>query len=58
MGIIPQNTGGFGDIEKAARVYVANELEPLQATMREVNEHVGEEVVRFEPYRLDDPDAE
>lgn len=58
MGIIPQNTGGFGDIEKAARVFVANELEPLQATMREINEHVGEEVVKFDPYRLVDPDAE
>mgnify|MGYP001064793906 CR=1 FL=1 len=53
MGIIPQNTGGFGDIEKAARVYVANELEPLQATMREINEWAGEEIVRFRPYSLD-----
>lgn len=23
MGIIPQNTGGFGDVEEAARVFVA-----------------------------------
>lgn len=53
MGIIPQNTGGFGDIEKAARVFVANELEPLQATMREINEWAGEEIVRFRPYSLD-----
>ncbi len=30
MGIIPQNTGGFGDVEKAARVFVANELEPCR----------------------------
>ncbi|MEJ2418440.1 MAG: hypothetical protein P8Y45_16215 [Exilibacterium sp.] len=42
MGIIPQNTGGFGDVEKAARVFVANELEPLQAAMLEINERVGE----------------
>lgn len=52
MGIIPNNTGGFGDIDKAAWVFVANELEPLQATMREINEHVGEEVMRFDPYSL------
>ncbi|MBZ5876023.1 phage portal protein [Chromohalobacter israelensis] len=53
MGIIPMNSGGFGDIEKAARVFVANELEPLQATMREINEWAGEEIVRFRPYSLD-----
>jgi PBSX family phage portal protein len=55
MGIIPQNTGGFGDVEKAARVFVANELEPLQATMMEVNDRVGEEIVSFRPYSLDAP---
>ncbi|MBZ9576713.1 phage portal protein [Modicisalibacter sp. MOD 31.J] len=55
MGIIPQNTGGFGDVEKAARVFVANELEPLQQTMLEINDRVGEEVVRFRPYSLDAP---
>lgn len=53
MGIIPQNTGGFGDAEKAARVFVANELEPLQATFQQVNEHVGEEIITFDPYTLD-----
>jgi|TARA_A100001518_G_scaffold810_1_gene636 PBSX family phage portal protein len=53
MGIIPQNTGGFGDVEKAARVFVANELEPLQATMMEINERVGEEIVSFRPYSLE-----
>lgn len=52
MGIIPSNTGGFGDVEKAARVFVANELEPLQASFREVNEILGEEVIRFSPYQL------
>lgn len=53
MGVVPQNAAGFGDAEKAAKVYVANELEPLQATFKEINEHVGEEVVRFDPYLLD-----
>ena len=55
MGVIPQNAGGFGDIEKATRVFVANELEPLQETMREINYAIGEEVVRFRPYSLDPP---
>lgn len=30
MGIIPNNTGGFGDVEKASGVFVRNELMPLQ----------------------------
>jgi len=29
MGIIPDNAGGFGDVEKAAQVFVRNELTPL-----------------------------
>jgi PBSX family phage portal protein len=59
MGIVPTNSAGFGDVEKAARVFVANELEPLQESLKEINEIVGEEVVRFRPYRLevDEPSA-
>ncbi|NWO07274.1 MAG: capsid portal protein, partial [Alteromonadaceae bacterium] len=52
MGIIPNNTGGFGDIEKAARVFVTNELEPLQAVFEEINDLVGEKVIRFREYDL------
>lgn len=54
MGIIPQNTAGFGDVEKAARVFVANELEPLQESLLELNQLVDEEIIRFRPYSLDD----
>lgn len=53
LGIVPSNTGGFGDVEKAARVFARNELQPLQARFRRVNDWVGEEVVRFLPYDLD-----
>lgn len=53
MGIIPNNTGGFGDVEKASKVFVRNELIPLQKRLQEVNKWVGEEVIRFEPYSLD-----
>ncbi|MBB5320483.1 phage portal protein [Marinobacter oulmenensis] len=52
MGIIPSNTGGFGDSEKAARVFAANELEPLQERMLELNDIVGKEVISFRPYSL------
>ncbi len=54
MGIIPTNTSGFGDAEKAARVFAANELEPLQQRFMEINDIVGREVVRFKPYTLGD----
>jgi len=52
MGIIPSNTGGFGDVEKAAKVFVRNELVPLQERMKELNEWVGQEVMRFNDYEL------
>lgn len=48
MGIMPSNVGGFGDVEKAANVFVRNELLPLQKRMNEVNDWLGQEVLRFE----------
>ncbi|MCV5283706.1 capsid portal protein, partial [Escherichia coli] len=53
MGIIPNNTGGFGDVEKASRVFVPNELIPLQKRLEELNEWLGEKVISFEPYKFD-----
>ena len=52
MGVIPNNTGGFGDVVKAAQVFVRNELTPLQERIKEVNKWVGAEVIRFNPYEL------
>ncbi len=52
MGIIPNNTGGFGDVEKSSLVFVRNELIPLQKRMQELNNWLNEEVIRFEPYTL------
>ena len=37
MGIMPSTVGGFGDVEKASRVFVRNELIPLQERMKELN---------------------
>lgn len=53
MGIIPTNTGGFGDVEKAAKVFVRNELIPLQKRMSELNDWLGEEVICFNKYNLE-----
>lgn len=52
MGIMPSNVGGFGDVEKASRVFVRNELMPLQKRLQELNEWVNEEVISFSPYSL------
>lgn len=53
MGIIPNNTGGFGDVEKASRVFVRNELLPLQKRLEELNSWLGEDVIQFSKYVLD-----
>lgn len=52
MGIVPNNTGGFGDAEKAAAVFNANEIGYYQGRMRELNEWLGDEVIKFKPYEL------
>lgn len=53
MGIIPDNTGGFGDAVKASQVFVRNELTPLQERMKELNSWLGYEIVSFRPYSLE-----
>jgi PBSX family phage portal protein len=53
MGIIPDNSGGFGDAVKASQVFVRNELTPLQERMKEINDWMGEEVIAFRPYSLE-----
>lgn len=52
MGIMPNNVGGFGDVEKASRVFVRNELMPLQKRFEELNDWLQEKVIRFDNYQL------
>lgn len=52
MGIMPSNVGGFGDVEKAANVFVRNELIPLQKRLEEVNDWINEKVITFKDYKL------
>lgn len=54
MGVLPNNTGGFADVVKAAQVFVRNELKGLQERIKEVNEWAGEEMVRLKNYVLTD----
>jgi PBSX family phage portal protein len=53
MGIMPSNVGGFGDVEKAANVFVRNELLPLQKRLEEMNNWFGEKIIRFDECLLD-----
>ena len=58
MGMMPNNTGGFGDVEKAAKVFARNELVPLQVRMKHaINNWAGVPACDFEVYTLGD-DAE
>ncbi|HDP6532763.1 TPA: Presumed portal vertex protein, partial [Escherichia coli] len=50
MGIMPNNVGGFGDVEKASRVFVRNELIPLQKRLEEINDWLVGKTIRFEKY--------
>lgn len=50
MGIIPNYTGGFGDVEKTSRVFVRNKLIPPQKRFEEINEWIDDEIVRFSDY--------
>ena len=52
MGIIPNNVGGFGDVEKAAQVFYVNEIMPLQARLQEINDWLGVDVITFTEYKL------
>ncbi|UXY12839.1 hypothetical protein N7922_10155 [Kosakonia sp. ML.JS2a] len=42
----------FVDKEKAAWVFATSELTPLMKAMKHVNDRLGEEVSRFNPYVL------
>lgn len=50
-GLLPENTGGFGDVEKSMRVYHELEVGAMQQNFLEINEQAGREIVKF-----NDPD--
>jgi hypothetical protein len=43
---------GFGDVEKAGRVFVRNELIPLQKRLQDLNEWLGISIINFYSYDL------
>lgn len=52
MGAMPEGNGSLGDVEKAARVFAINEMLPVMEAMKGVNDWLGQEVIRFNPYAL------
>lgn len=50
LGIMPNNTGGFGAVEPAALVFARNELVPLQTQFMALNDWCGQDVVTFIDY--------
>lgn len=52
MGGKPENVGSLGDIEKVAKVFVRNELTPLQERIKSINEWLDMEVIKFLDYNL------
>jgi PBSX family phage portal protein len=50
IGVVPTNSAGFGSIADAARVFFDHEIKPLQRRFAQINEWLGQEVVRFGDY--------
>lgn len=53
MGIMPNDVVGFGNVEKAANVFVRNELIPLQKRLEELNVWIEEKIITFRSYSLE-----
>ena len=50
IGIIPQNTGGFGKPGEALDAFIRLEVIPIVRRMRQVNDWLGLEALVFDPY--------
>lgn len=47
LGIIPNNTGGFGNASQSLQVFYENEIVPLQGLFETFNEWAGMDIVKF-----------
>ncbi|MBT2119564.1 phage portal protein [Dyella sp. LX-66] len=52
LGLVPTGTTGFGSVVPAAQVFAINELLPLMARFRQVNDWLGEEMASFSDYAV------
>ena len=47
MGIIPQNSDGFGAVKKASYIFYENEIQPLLATFTALNTWLDQDIIAF-----------
>jgi hypothetical protein len=47
LGIVPKNSGGFGNVADAARTFYQLEIVPIQQRMAEVNDWLGALAIAF-----------
>lgn len=51
LGVVPQNSAGFGSITEAAKVFFDHEIVPLQMKLMEINDWLGGvQAIAFDPY--------
>lgn len=57
LGIVPKNTGGFGNVTEAASIFYDMEIAAITRRMLAVNDWLGVEAVKFErpPYAIAAP---
>jgi PBSX family phage portal protein len=55
MGKVPQDADGFGSIKEAVQIWAMNELESIQARLQQINDWLGEEVVKFKTFEPESP---
>ena len=50
LGVVPKNSGGFGNMTDAANNFFEQEIMPIQRRLAEVNDWLGVEAVTFTPF--------
>lgn len=53
VGVVPENTGGFGSVYDAASVFNRNEILPLQEVFKQINEILNTNIINFKPYQIE-----
>lgn len=52
LGVVPQNSGGFGSIAEASKVFFDHEIVPLQMRLMAINDWLGAgQAIAFDPYQ-------
>lgn len=54
LGVVPKNTGGFGNVIDAAKTFYGMEIVPIMRRMEEVNDWLGLPAVAFKPMAEND----